>query len=132
MSRVTLVDNSEDMEPLGDFGSFRALYRRALKRSGLSEAALSRALGYKNSGFVNQVLNGKDQLPVERLREWLTPLALSDAETALLFRKGLEEYAPTYVKELVINFQIAYVSILQGHTMPPLDLILIGKMKRLS
>lgn len=113
-----------------EFGDFRHLYRQLVARTGKSQEAIAKEIGYENGGFLSLVLNQDGRVPPDRIKDWLAPLDLSDAEFALMYRKGLEQYAPPYVQELVANFARAYRHIQDGHTLPSLESILVGRIPK--
>ncbi len=125
------MDNLSESLELG-FGGFAALYRRAIARSGKTQDAIAREIGYKNQGFLSLMLNHQATVPPDKLKEWLAPLGLSDDEFAMLYRKGLEEFAPEYVRELIEHFARFHRRVMRGDpgTLPSLEQILAGQMRR--
>lgn len=130
---VQSVDNLVESDDLG-FGDFAALYRRAVVRSGKTQDAIAKAIGYKNQGFLSLMLtrDPRGNVPVERLADWLAPLDLSSDEYATMYRKGREQYAPEYVRELISNFAQFHALVMKGGdgaTLPSLDQVLSGQLR---
>ena len=122
----------------GEFDRFTWMYRKAMEIRGLTQIGIAKAvfreLGYEafNSAQsrLSRFLSGDDTWPPEQLKVWMRPLALSRRDHALMYRRGLEEYAPPYVQEIIAHFSAAYSNILAGHTIPPLNDVLAGFVRR--
>lgn len=89
------------MDPGSDIGDFAYLLAEWIRKKGLNPTQFARLLGYKNSGAVFLVLQGKKPLPLNDLEKWLNILALSESEKTRMRRKAYEAYAPRYVLQLV-------------------------------
>lgn len=126
------MDNLSETPDLG-FGDFAALYRRAIQRSGLTQADIARKIGYTNQGFVSLMLtrNPKGNVPPERLAEWLKAIPLSDDEYAKMYALGLAEFAPDYVREILSNFAQFHKMAMKndGRTLPTFEQVLAGKIR---
>jgi transcriptional regulator with XRE-family HTH domain len=125
---VTTVDNSG--EDLLGFVDFTALFQRAMKRKGLTQRAIAEAIG-RSEGHFSTMLTSRQFKP-EDLKAMLKPLGLSPQEYAVMYRKGIEEYAPDYVRELLGNFMRFHELIMSGHheTLPSFDMVVAGQMPR--
>jgi transcriptional regulator with XRE-family HTH domain len=124
------VDNS----PPDDLGftehdRFTWMYQEAMRIRGLSQLAIARANGLEQ-GQLSKYLNGIAKWPPDQLKEWLFPLNLSRSDYALMYRRGLEEFAPPYVQELIGHFVAAYKNIIAGNSIPPINDVLAGRVPR--
>ncbi len=130
---VDKSDRTDDTIDLG-FGDFAALYRRAIQRNGKTQHEVARAIGYKNQGFLSLMLtrDPRGNVPPERLADWLAPLTLTDEEYATMYRKGLEQFAPEYVRNLIANFAQFYAMAMKsdGSTLPSFEAVLAGRMRK--
>jgi hypothetical protein len=68
--------------------AFHQLFRAALQRSGLTQAALAEASDDYDSN-VNAVVRGKRPPPLHRLPRWADLLKLNDAERLAFFSAGI-------------------------------------------
>lgn len=125
------MDNSGKTGDLGftEHDRFTWMYQEAMRIRGLSQNAIAKASGL-DQGQLSKYLNGVLGWPPEKLKEWLWPLNLSPHDFALMYRRGLEEFAPAYVQELIGHFVAAYRQILAGDTIPPINDVLAGRVPR--
>jgi hypothetical protein len=131
------VDNSGNkIDDLGfaEFDRFTAMYRRAMEARSLSQIGIAKVvyekLGYEDwqgaQSRLSRFLSGSVHWPPEHLKIWMRPLELSKRDYALMYRRGMEEFAPPYVQEMIANFAAAYRNILEGHSVQPLNDVLAG------
>ena len=120
----------------GEFYRFAQMYRLAMEVRGLTQVAVAKAvygrLEYKDWQSAQSRLSKflqDGEWPPGELKVWIAPLDLSDHDAALMYRRGIEEFAPAYVQEIIAHFSAAYGSILAGHTIPPLNDVLFGRFR---
>lgn len=122
----------------GELDRFTWMYRKAMQVRDLSQIGIAKTvfktLGYEDyngaQSRLSRFLSGDVPWPPEQLKVWLRPLSLSKRDYALMYRRGLEEFAPAYVQEILAHFTAAYSNILAGHTIPPLNDVLAGYVRR--
>ncbi len=135
------MDNSgTKIDDLGfaEFDRFTAMYRRAMEARGLTQIGIAKVvyekLGYEDwqgaQSRLSRLLSESVRWTPEHLKIWMRPLELSKRDYALMYRRGLEEFAPPYVQEMIANFAAAYRNILEGHSVQPLNDVLAGSAPR--